>query len=144
MYLFISSPRMFLARFRFAFVLIALSFALPLLADVQSDQEEIYLVVDDMPLYKGKEVEAFAKYIMLHAKLPENLIADETQGTVIVRFMVDRTGVIQSPQIIKGLDPQIDDIIIGIIQDSSGDWTPGRLRNKEVNVQYTLPITIAY
>lgn len=106
--------------------------------------EDVYVSVEKMPKFKGQSIEAFAEYVVLNLKFPEEVIAEGKKGTVMVRFTVDKKGNVISPHILKSVSPSVDELVIQVIKNSSGNWTPGEHRNNKVNVMYTLPVVISY
>jgi periplasmic protein TonB len=109
-----------------------------------AQNENVYVSVEKMPSFNGQSIEAFAEYVVLELKFPEDVIAEGKKGTVMVRFTVDKKGDVVSPHILESVSPSVDELVIQVIKNSSGNWTPGEHRNNKVNVMYTLPVVISY
>jgi len=105
----------------------------------EEEDEEIFVIVQDMPDFKGGGLKAFTKYVQKKLEYP--LIAQENgvQGTVFVRFVVDKDGSIIMVEIIRGVDPVLDKAAMAAVTDAP-DWEPGKQRGKPVRVCCTIPI----
>lgn len=103
------------------------------------DEQEIFLVVEDMPTFQGQEKDAFRVYIQQNLRYP--VIAQENgiSGRVYVSFVVDRDGSITNVQVVRGVDPSLDREAVRVVK-SSPKWTPGKQRGRPVRVSFTFPI----
>ena len=95
-------------------------------------------MVDQPPEYPGGNL-ALRMYLLQHMNISDPVAANSLNGTVKVRFVVDRNGKVREPSIIFGLHPDVDSEALRLIS-TMADWAPGRLRGKPVNVMYVLPI----
>lgn len=96
------------------------------------NKKEVFTVVEKMPKFKnGTPQEWIAK----------NLKSSGTpiQGKVFVRFIIDEQGNVLNPEIIKGIDPALDQEALRVIR-AMPQWNPGTQRGKAVSVSYTLPV----
>ena len=102
------------------------------------DENYIYKKTDKMPQYPGGE-SALMNYIGKNLKYP--VIAQENgkQGIVRIRFIVDRTGKIKFPKVVRSIDPQLDNEAMRVVKTLS-DFIPGEKNGQKVNVYMTLPI----
>ena len=103
------------------------------------DEQEIFLVVEDMPTFQGQEKDAFRIYIQQNLKYP--VIAQENgiSGRVYVSFVVDRDGSVTNVQVVRGVDPSLDKEAVRVVK-SSPKWSPGKQRGRSVRVSFTFPI----
>ncbi|MFT3754006.1 MAG: TonB family protein [Paludibacter sp.] len=114
------------------------------IADVKADvtqiaeEEKVYDVIEQMPQFPGGEGELLA-FIGKNLKYP--VIAQENgiQGTVIVRFVVSRTGAVDKVEVLRSLDPACDREAIRVVR-TLPNWIPGKQNGVNVSVYYTLPI----
>jgi TonB family C-terminal domain len=113
------------------------------IADVKADvtqvaEEPVLEVVEQMPTFPGGESELLA-YIGKNLKYP--VIAQENgiQGTVIVRFVVSKTGDVEKVEVLRSLDAACDKEAKRVVS-SLPRWIPGRQNGANVAVYYTLPI----
>jgi len=104
------------------------------------EEEEIFFVAEDMPLFNGKEASlGFREYVGKNLKYPDVAAENGIQGTVYVQFVVEPSGAISNVKVLRGVDPALDKEAIRIVQ-SSPKWTPGKQRGKAVRVSFTFPI----
>ncbi len=101
--------------------------------------EEIFFIVEDMPLFNGKEHGAFREWIAANLKYPQIAAENGIQGRVFVQFVVNSEGRITGAEVVRGVDPSLDQEALRIIMGSPR-WTPGKQRGKPVNVRFTFPI----
>jgi len=66
----------------------------------------------------------------------------KTEGKVIVRFTVDKTGKINDVKVVKSLDYFLDKEAIRVI-NTLPNWIPGTLCNEKVNIVVTMPVNFA-
>lgn len=102
-------------------------------------EEEIFVVVEDMPQFPGGEL-ALRKYIATAIKYPTIAQENGIQGKVFVNFVVDRDGRVSNAKIARGIDPAIDKEALRVVM-SLPKWKPGMQRGKPVRVSYTVPIS---
>jgi TonB family protein len=107
----------------------------------KSDNNRIYAVVEKMPEYPGGMQKLFA-YLVSNINYPDEARKNGVQGEVIVRFIVNQLGEIAGTQVLKGVNPEIDNEVIRVI-NSMPAWTPGEQKGKKIDVYYTLPIQLA-
>jgi len=109
---------------------------------ISKDQKKpVFMVVEEMPEFPGKE-EGLMKYLMDNIKYPETAQNKGIQGNVIVQFVIDETGKITEPIVLKGVDPILDEEAIRVIT-AMPNWQPGKQRGQNVRVSYTLPINFS-
>jgi len=103
-------------------------------------KEEIYTCFDieKEPEFKGGE-KAMLKFMKMNMHYP--LIAQRAgvEGTVIVRFVVDKTGKISNVKIKQGIGSGCDEEAIRVIKVMPA-WNPGRNNGRFVPVIIQLPI----
>lgn len=104
------------------------------------EEEEIFFVAEDMPLFNGKEASlGFREYVGKNLKYPDVAAENGIQGTVYVQFVVEPSGSVSNVKVLRGVDPALDKEAIRIVQNSP-KWTPGKQRGKSVRVSFTFPI----
>ena len=102
------------------------------------DVEDVLLTCEEMPEYPGG-MEELAKFLNEHIKYPFPVTQDSPQGKVIVRFIVTKEGNVADSFIYWGIDPQLDDEVLRVIQ-MMPKWKPGKHRGKAVHTTYTLSV----
>jgi protein TonB len=112
----------------------------PPVADTGSDQP--YQVVDEMPVFKGGDA-AILKYIAENTKYPEAAKTGGIQGKVIVRFAIESDGSVGRVAILKGVDPELDNEALRVVNGLPSFEKPGIKDGKPVAVWYMVPINFA-
>lgn len=100
---------------------------------------EVFLIVEDMPEFDGGGLQEFSNWVNKNVKYPPIAMENGISGTVFVNFIVDKAGSIASIEIVRGVDPSLDDEVKRVL-NSAPAWTPGKQRGKEVNVRMALPV----
>ncbi|MGM0619783.1 MAG: TonB family protein [Bacteroidota bacterium] len=102
---------------------------------------DVFFIVEDMPEFPGGEM-ALRKYIANNIKYPEAAQDNGIQGKVYVTFVVSKDGSVANAKIARGVDPALDKEALRVV-NSLPKWTPGKQREENVNVSYTVPINFA-
>ena len=63
------------------------------------------------------------------------------QGNVVVKFVVDKNGIIQDPTILRSVDPALDAEALRAVKSIDVKFIPGKMDGKAVNVYFALPIS---
>ncbi|AHM59375.1 TonB family protein [Flammeovirgaceae bacterium 311] len=102
----------------------------------------IYTIAERMPEPKGG-MEAFYKAIANNMLYPEEAQSKGIEGKVFVRFVVTATGKIRSVEVLKGVNPALDQEAVRLIKlsEEKPGWTPGQEQWEQVNVQIVQQIT---
>jgi len=96
-------------------------------------------VVEQMPQFPGGPA-ALLEFMSKSIKYPEEAFKNGIQGRVIVTFVVNKDGSISDANVVKSVDPQLDEEALRVVH-SMPNWIPGRQNGEPVNVKYTVPIT---
>ncbi len=126
---------------------------------VSKDKEEVFEVVDEMPLFPGTgnfsgeqakkqeySLQKLMGFVGTHLKYPEEARKKGIQGTVIAQFVVKKDGSIGKLKIIRDIGEGCGDAVMAVlktIQELPDKWTPGKQNGQPVNVMYTLPVKFA-
>lgn len=102
------------------------------------EEEQIFLVVEEMPEYPGGQG-ALMAFVRENVVYPEIAIDNNIEGTVYVSFVVDKTGKVNNIKILRGVHPALDKEAIAVVQKLRG-FSIGKQRGKPVSVQFNLPI----
>ena len=121
-----------------------LTFILLLGTSIQSfsqDKKEtqVFVVVEEMPKFEGKDIKHFNKWVMSSVKYPKEALNNGISGKVFASFVVSADGTVRDVKIKKGVDKLLDDEVVRVIK-SSPKWTPGKQRSKGVAVAITIPV----
>lgn len=98
----------------------------------------IFEHVEQMPSYAGGQNELMA-FLSKNIKYP--VIAQEQgiEGTVVLRFVVEKDGAVSDVQVVRSLDPSCDKEAKRVI-NSMPNWIPGKQNGKAVRVYFTVPV----
>ena len=113
----------------------------PIIEEVEEvKEEEIFMIVEDMPEFPGGE-EALFQYLRDNVEYPEMEREDRNSGLVVVFFVVEPDGNITNVKIEggRGNTPNMNKEAVRVVQ-SMPEWKPGKQRNKPVRVSIKLPI----
>jgi periplasmic protein TonB len=105
---------------------------------VKKDSEEVYTVVEKMPIYPGGEDSLYA-FLGRNMKYPVVAQENGIQGKVVVRFVVQKNGSVGNVEIVRSINPSCDKEVIRLV-NSLPKWTPGSQDGKLVPVWYTMPV----
>ena len=95
--------------------------------------------VKEMPSFPGGNAELM-RYISEQIIYPEDALMNRIQGTVILRFVVSRTGDVINVELIRGIDPLLDNEAIRVVSGLPR-WRPGKQEGVPVPVYFTMPVT---
>lgn len=103
-----------------------------------STNSKVFEMVEVPPVFQGGD-NALMKFISKNVKYPADAIEKNIQGKVIIQFIVDETGKIIEPKIVKGVLPSIDAEALRVVK-SMPNWTPGKEKGKNVKCKFFIPI----
>ncbi|MGD1845025.1 MAG: energy transducer TonB [Salibacteraceae bacterium] len=93
--------------------------------------EDVFVLVDKMPEFDGDK-KAQKQFLYADAK--------GVDGKVYLNFVIDCTGQVIHPQILRGFDTQYDQVALDLVS-SMPNWIPGEQNGKKVSVQMTYVVT---
>jgi len=103
---------------------------------------EIFIIVEQMPIF-GRGIkdnnDEFRDYIMNNLHYPIRAVQNKIEGKVYITFIVGPDGKIYAPKKVLNADKDLTFETLRVIRNSP-IWQPGKQRNKEVAVQFTMPI----
>jgi len=121
-----------------------------------SESNEIFQIVGEMPRFPGcedmegsiDEKEACSKeklliFIYDNVVYPDSARLNGIEGTVVVRFVVDKTGKIINDTLLKDIGGGCGEAaleMVKMLNEMPEKWVPGKQGGQAVNVYYTLPI----
>ncbi len=123
--------------------LLFISFISPITGRAQEKQPEkqVYMIVEEMPEFPGGE-KALREFIANSVRYPVVAQENGIQGRVYVSFTVDKTGTVTDAQVVRGVDPSLDQEALRVV-NGLPKWVPGKQRGEAVDVRYTVPIQFA-
>lgn len=99
-------------------------------------QDEFFKVVEDMPQFTDGNI---FDYLAQHVRYPEEAEKNGIGGMVYVQFVIDTTGKVVEPKVIRGVSPELDAEALRVVSEMPA-WKPGMQRGKPVRVSFTLPV----
>ncbi|BDX36973.1 hypothetical protein CYCD_03280 [Tenuifilaceae bacterium CYCD] len=105
-----------------------------------SSDRNVFFVVDEMPKFDNRGLEAARDYIAKNMKYPDSAIKKGIQGQVFVTFIIEKDGSVSNAKIERGVDPVLDEEAIRVVE-SMPKWTPGYQNGTAVRVRFTIPTT---
>ncbi len=99
----------------------------------QEEEEDFFVVVEQMPQLKGglASVQQCVNY-------PEMARRAGIEGRVIVQFIVNEKGAVESPSIVRGIGGGADKEALRCVKKAQ--FIPGQQRGNPVKVQFTVPV----
>lgn len=109
------------------------------IVEAEPEQEETpFQVVEKMPEFPGGNA-ALNAYLKKNIKYPQICRENNIQGRVLIQFIVNKDGSIVEPEVVKSVNPYLDNEAIRVIS-AMPKWTPGEQRGKTVRVKFTVPV----
>ena len=120
------------------------------LSDVEKE-EETFEIVETMPRFPGCEALSTEEekkkcantkmldFISQHISYPIDAWNNGVQGTVVIRFTINKLGDIIFPEIVRDIGAGCGEAALAVVKKMP-KWTPGTQKGKPVSVQFNLPI----
>jgi len=112
----------------------------PVKQTVETDvkEEEIFVFVEENAGYVGGE-DARIKYLMDNIKYPIMAKESSIQGTVYLKFVVEKDGSVSNVTVLRGIGGGCDDEVVRVLK-SMPKWKPAKQRGRAVRVWFNMPI----
>lgn len=101
-------------------------------------EDETFNFVEQMPEFPDGPA-AMQKFIRDNLRYPEEARLKKIEGTVAVQFLITKEGKLTKVTVTRGIGYGCDEEAVRVIQ-SMPDWKPGKHNNKEVPVNFVLPV----
>jgi len=105
---------------------------------ISKNHEEAMTNPEHSPEYRGGMV-AMQKYLAHNLHYPKMAEKAKIQGTVMVQFIISKTGKVESAKVLRGIGLECDKEALRVVR-AMPDWKPGHDHGKAVPVIFTLPI----
>lgn len=117
----------------------------------EENEEEIYKVVQVQPAFPGCDNETeprerktcaeinMLKFIYSNVKYPDEARASKIEGTVYVKFVVEKDGRITDAELVRDIGGGCGDEALRVV-NMMPIWTPGTQDGNPVRVQFNLPV----
>lgn len=113
----------------------------PVIAGSGSGSEPIKDFVEEMPEFPGGR-QALNTFLKRNLAYPVGAREDGIQGRVIVRFVVNTEGKIESATVVRGIGGGCDQEALRVVK-AMPRWKPGKQNGHLVKVYYMLPVNFA-
>ncbi len=107
-------------------------------APMDADTDQVFQLVEVDPEFPGG-MEALTKYLSENIKYPEQAKKDKIQGRVYISFVVEKDGSVADAKVLRGIGGGCDEEALRVV-NAMPKWTPGKMRNTPVRVQFNLPV----
>lgn len=111
-------------------------------AAVAASGEPVYSVSDlDEPprFFRGDERKFLKEWVYKYLKYPAAAIRDRVSGKVNVGFIIEKDGSVSNVEVVKSLDPRLDEEAVRVISVSP-KWSPGMIKGAPVRTRIVLPV----
>lgn len=99
---------------------------------------EVYVTVEQEAEFPGG-MPGLMKFLATNVRYPESAMKNNVQGRVIVRFTITKDGKVESPNVVRNVDPALDAEAIRVVNEMP-KWTPAKVNSAPVDSYFTLPI----
>lgn len=95
--------------------------------------------ITEMAKFKGGDAEMM-RWVATHMQYPQEAIAKNEEGRVVVKFIVEADGSVSSPAVVKSVSPSLDAEAIRVISEMP-DFIPAKADGKPVAMSFALPVS---
>ncbi len=81
------------------------------------------------------------RFIRSRLKITKKELNEDVGKKVMLEFDIDENGKVTNPKVRRGINPEIDNKIIGILNQIP-NWTPAYQYGKAIKKKYTMPLYI--
>jgi TonB family protein len=109
-------------------------------SSMKPDKNGIYEMTEVSPAFPGGQ-SALEDYVNNHIEYPQTALDNSSEGTADVQFVIDENGKVTDAKVIGNkLGNGLDDEAVKVVSNMP-DWTPGKVKGKNVKTKIVLPIT---
>jgi protein TonB len=94
---------------------------------------------EEMPTFQGGDLNVFRNWVQGKLQYPRMAIENNIQGTVTLKFVIERDGSLTNIEEIASPDRSLTEEATRVLK-TSPKWEPGKQRNRPVRVFYILPV----
>ena len=103
------------------------------------ETEEIIYCTQPIPAqFPGGDL-ALMEWIKQNMVYPQEAIAKGIEGRVIVKFTIEKDGSVTNGEIMKGVDPLLDNEALRLVSIMP-KWSPGSFAGKDTRTMYAFPL----
>jgi protein TonB len=108
-------------------------------AEEEETEDEIFVIVEDMPKFRGGDINKFREWVQKRVRYPELAAENGIQGRVFISFVVETNGNVSNVAVTRSVDALLDEAAKEAVA-ASPKWEPGMQRGRPVRVRYSIPI----
>lgn len=102
--------------------------------------EDIMIQPEILPKYDGRDLEYYREVIQKTLIYPRTAIENGIFGRMYVQFVVKSDGTVGAINILRSVDPLLDEACINAIKEVKPLWKPGYNNGKPVSVVMVMPV----
>jgi hypothetical protein len=110
----------------------------------QENDSSIFKIVEDMPTYKGGDINNFRVYVQENLIYPKYAYEQGIYGKVFVTFTVDVNSnvgkQVSNIHVVRGVHPSLDFVAIKLISNAPELWNSGKARGRSKPTTFTMPV----
>lgn len=103
------------------------------------EEETVFIVADEKPSFQGGDLNTFRNWVQSRLTYPQIAQENNIEGTVILKFVVEKDGRLTNIQVLRSPDKSLSDEAVRILSRSP-KWAPAKQRDQAVRFSYTMPI----
>jgi protein TonB len=111
--------------------------------DVGSGDGDAFFLVEVLPTFRGGGLDKFREWVIKRTNYPPEAVTKKITGTVVISFVVEKDGSISNVNIVKSVNPLLDDEAVKVISESP-KWSPGLQRGLPVRFRYLIPLNFNF
>ncbi len=108
-------------------------------AEEEAVEDEIFVIVEEMPRFRGGDINNFREWVQKRVRYPELAAENSIQGRVYITFVVETNGMVSNVTVSRSVDPLLDNAAKEAVA-ASPKWEPGMQRGRPARVKYSIPI----
>lgn len=101
-------------------------------------EEEIFMSAEQPPMFPGG-MDALMKYLNDNIQYPMIALENGVSGTVVLQFVVSKTGKITDIKVLNSVDRALDEEAVRVVSKMP-DWQPAKQNGNNVAVYFNLPV----
>ena len=104
----------------------------------EEEEEEVFMSAEQPPMFPGG-MEALMKYLNDNIIYPVIALENGVSGTVVLQFVVSKTGKIADIKVLNSVDRALDEEAVRVVSKMP-DWQPAKQNGNNVAVYFNLPV----
>lgn len=108
----------------------------------QQDSERVYAISEctkSPRFFNADEISFMDNWVYKYLKYPRYAVENGIQGTVVVSFIIEKSGEVSNVEIQESVHSTLDNEAIKVVS-ASPKWSPGEIRGERVRTRISVPI----